>query len=176
MAGSALGIFGPPRHIGPVEHGPAGFCWLIPGLLGGTPRPGRSDLQSDVLALKKLHIKLLVSLTGEWQPDTEVLRRADIASLYAPIADFGTPSFALAQETCAQVAAFTARGEAVVFHCQAGKGRTGTMLAAMLIWAGATADAAIAGTRAHNPAWIETDGQLVFLQAFDAHLAKNGRD
>ncbi|MBL1437045.1 MAG: tyrosine-protein phosphatase [Rhodobacteraceae bacterium] len=141
-----------------------GFCWLHPGLLGGISKPDEAALAG----LSQLGVRVLVSLTAEWQPDVALFERYGLASLYTPILDFQPPSFAQAAEICGKVSSYTVRGEAVVFHCHAGKGRTGTLLAAMLIWAGQSADAAIAETRGRNAAWIETEGQLDFLQGFAA--------
>ena len=141
---------------------PKGFCWLQPGLLGGTPKPDGAALK----ALGQLGTRLLVTLTQEWQPDSTLIARHGMQSLYAPIPDFQPPALQQAAQICRAASAFTARGAAVVFHCHAGKGRTGTLLAAMLIWAGQSAEAAIAEVRGQNAAWIETDGQLAFLATF----------
>jgi len=143
---------------------PDGFCWLQSGRLGGMPKPDKKALE----ALGLLRVRLLVSLTQEWQPDVAVINNYGIESLYAPIPDFQPPSLTQAVHICREVSAYTARDEAVVFHCRAGKGRTGTLLAAMLVWAGKSATDAIAETRARNVAWIETQGQLDFLDAFAA--------
>lgn len=147
----------------------AEFYWLQPALLGGIPKPDEAALK----ALSKLRVKLLVSLTQEWQPDSALIKRYGMVSLYAPIPDFQPPSLVQAAQICRDVSAYTARGEAVVFHCRAGKGRTGTLLAAMLIWAGQTAQDAIAETRKCNPAWIETEGQLAFLADFAARFHRS---
>ncbi len=149
----------------PASNGPEGFHWLRPGLLGGTPLP------NGFAALQKVGTKLLVSLTAEWQPDAALMARHGMRSLYVPIPDFQPPTIAQAKHVCTAAAAYTQRGEAVVFHCQAGKGRTGTLLAAMLIWAGQSAEEAIAETRGANAAWIETEGQLAFLSQFADSLA-----
>jgi len=147
---------------------PKGFFWLHPHRLGGTPKPDEAALD----LLSQLGTRLLVSLTQEWLPDAALMAQRGMRSLYAPIPDFQPPSLTQAAQICREASAFTARGEAVVFHCHAGKGRTGTLLAAMLIWAGQSAEAAIAETRAHNEQWIETDGQLAFLAEFAQ--AQNG--
>lgn len=118
--------------------------------------------------LAQLDTRLLVTLTAESPPDTGLIARHGIASLYTPIPDFMPPTLQQARDTCVHVAQFLERGAAVVYHCRAGKGRTGTLLAAQLVWNGQTAAQAITFTRARNPEWIETQGQLDFLHEFAA--------
>ena len=159
-------IFAPPLSLSPASDGPVGFHWLRQGLLGGTPLP------DDFASLQRVGTKLLVSLTAEWQPDAALIARYGMCSLYAPISDFQPPTLAQAVQICEAAAGYTARGEAVVFHCRAGKGRTGTMLAAMLIWAGDPAAAAIEQTRGAHGAWIETEGQMAFLSDFADQVSR----
>ena len=161
-----MGIFGHPLFIAPAPTGPRGFHWMIPGLMGGMPRPGGENLSQDLAGLTRLKTQLLVSLTAEWKPDADLFASHNIDSLHVPITDFMPPTMDQAVSICQQAAAYTSAGRAVVFHCQAGKGRTGTLLAAMLIWAGASAQEAILTTRSRNADWIETEGQLAFLATF----------
>ncbi len=147
------------------DLGPAGFVWLVPGLLGGTPFPASPH---DFESLARVNTRLLVTLTEKHLPEAGA--HYGIVSLHAPITDMTPPSVEQAVGICKSVTPYLERGEAVVFHCRAGKGRTGTLLAAQLVWNGATAADAIAATRAHNPQWIETDSQLVFLHRFEMSI------
>lgn len=160
---------GTPNKIAPEYNGPVNFSWLIPGLLGGTPRPGIfKDVERDIAALKRVETKLLVTLTEEWQPDPALNARYGIETIYEPMPDLNPPTIEQAISICRRVAEFTQRGEAAVFHCHAGKGRTGTLLASMLIWSGQSAHSAITNTRAQNSKWIESESQLAFLSEFAA--------
>jgi len=151
----------------PASFGPVGFHWLLPGLLGGVAQPGlMRDAHKDLEALQYVGTKLLVTLTREWVPDRAAIDEYGMQSLYFPIDDFAAPKIAPTIEVCKKVEAFTQRGEAVVFHCHAGKGRTGTLLATQLVWAGATAQQAITYTRKNNSLWIETPIQIKFLSEF----------
>ena len=147
--------------------GPRGFCWLVPGRLGGAAKPGLfKPIEHDLEALQRVGTRLLVTLTDEWEPEPARFVPYGIESLYMPVPDRGAPSPAQARELCLRAAAAMNRGEAVVYHCRAGRGRTGTMLAAQLIHGGASAENAIAQVRAANPYWIESDAQIAMLHAF----------
>lgn len=156
-----------PRKIVSEYAGPRGFHWLEPGLLGGCARPGISnDMESDLAALERVGTRVLVSLTEEWQPDGGRLRRFGIDSLYFPIPDQEAPDIHRTEALCAELDARLHDGEAVVFHCRAGKGRTGTLLASQLIWSGMDASEAVAVARSKNRDWIESPAQLTFLTRF----------
>ncbi len=164
-------VFRPPSGAKSAYFGPNNFCWLIPGLLGGTPRPGIfKPPHRDLAALQRVNTRLLVTLTEEYQPDEAQNTAHDIDTLYVPIPDLAPPTPEQAKAICRTVSEYVERGEAVVFHCHAGKGRTGTLLAAMLIWAGKSAEEAIVETRKRNPQWIESDSQIEFLKAFPAMI------
>ena len=144
----------------PAWFGPRGFHWLVPGLLGGAPRPGLfRPLDLDLDALRRVGTRLLVTLTEEWQPDPAAFAAFGIDSLWLPIPDRGAPAPEAAERVCSVAMARIAAGEAVVYHCRAGRGRTGTLLALQLVHAGFGAEAAIARARRANPAWIENATQ-----------------
>jgi len=147
--------------------GPRGFAWLEPGLLGGCAQPGIfAEAEMDLAALERVGTKVLVSLTEEWAPDVARIEAHGMVSIHVPIPDQGVPETEVARALCARVMDHLAAGEPVTFHCRAGKGRTGTLLAAMLIWRGMAPDEAITETRRRNPAWIESEAQLDFLRGF----------
>ena len=158
-----------PLLVSPEYNGPTNFSWMIRGIFGGCPRPGIfRDITRDLEALERVGTRLLVTLTEEWRPDAEIIGKYGMESLYVPIPDLAPPTIEQARETCEYVSKFSARGEATVFHCHAGKGRTGTLLTSMLIWNGQSSDDAITYARSQNPKWIETESQLAFLAEFDA--------
>jgi atypical dual specificity phosphatase len=147
-------------------YGPRGFLWLKKGLLAGTPKPGVVvDEEYDLKALQRVNIKVLISLTEE-RFDTELLSRYGIESLWLPIIDMDAPSVDEAIEMCTHVSQRMATQQAVAYHCKAGLGRTGTMLAAQLIWEGCTALDALEKARRIEPRWVQSEKQLKFLEVF----------
>ena len=144
---------------------PDNFTWLLPGRLAGMARP-----VAGLEALARSGVRLVVCLTAETPPDVAAIEAAGMVSWYMPVPDFSPPTIAQARATCARVETVLDRGEAVAYHCRAGKGRTGTMLAAQMIHRGMGADEAVKFIRARNPGWIETQGQLDFLTDFAATI------
>ena len=56
-------------------------------------------------------------------------------------------------------------------HCEAGLGRTGTIIATYLVSQGASAEEAVSRIRAVEPAAIETAQQIQFLQEYAQHTS-----
>ncbi|HEC19371.1 MAG TPA: ATP-binding cassette domain-containing protein [Gammaproteobacteria bacterium] len=156
--------------------GPRNFLWLRKGELAGTPRPGLFvDLEYDLAALRRVGITVLVSLTASpIAPDK--LAPFEIQGVAFPIEDMGAPTIEASMMLCAQVAKLIAQGEAVAMHCKAGMGRTGTMLAAQLIWEGQTALDALNTARRIEPRWVQSETQVRFLEAFATALAVGNKE
>jgi protein-tyrosine phosphatase len=152
---------------------------IIPGELAGMPMPfvhperrlrmgGRLDEFDD--ELRELHaagIRAVVTLL-DIPSDEALFERAGFDFLCLPVPDGKAPTI----EQVIQFVQFvderrTARS-AVAVHCEAGLGRTGTLLAAYLIAKGDTPSDAIARLRGIEPAAIESGEQsgeqMRFLQ------------
>jgi atypical dual specificity phosphatase len=151
--------------------GPRGFFWVLPGRMGGLPRPGIvDDLVHDVSGLARLGVTVLVTLEETKTVDASALEAAGVRGVHFPIVDMGVPDVRDAAALCAWVERWMQDGEVVAFHCRAGLGRTGTMLAAQLVWAGQAPSTAIDTVRSINPRCIQSDAQIQFLREFAISL------
>ena len=153
--------------------------WVIPGVLAGMPMPfvhperrlsggGALDAYDDELpSLHAAGIRAVVSLLNI-PSAASVYESAGFDFLCLPVPDGGAPTFEQTLQFVRFVEKQRAMQNAVAVHCEAGLGRTGTMLAAYLISQGQTATAAIQSVRAVERVAIETPRQIQFLEAFAA--------
>lgn len=151
---------------------PPGFFWIERGALGGLPRPGLlTELEPDLSGLAELGVKLVVGLEERAVVSAARFAEHGIDFLHFPIRDMEAPAIEPAQALCAALGARVRRGEAVAFHCRAGLGRTGTLLAAYLVCQGHSVARAIERVRAVRPLSIQSDAQVDFLSRLGAARA-----
>ena len=154
------------------SFGPRGFLWLKRGILAGTPLPGVfHDIDYDLMALRKVGVTVLVTLTKN-ALDEAVLNKHEIRSIWEPVNDMGAPTIEQAFRICEQIEAAIQNDEVVAAHCRAGLGRTGTILAAYLIWEGANAIDALDCVRGVEPRWVQSEEQARFLEIFEQEVIK----
>ncbi|MEQ8819244.1 MAG: dual specificity protein phosphatase 23 [Sumerlaeia bacterium] len=152
----------------PLEN----FSFVVEGLLAGCAHPAyfSRDLRGGLLELAEHGIGAIVSLTEDRLP-AGALQEAGIRYLHLPIRDFTPPS----QEQIDRFVEFVeaveeAKAGAVVVHCFAGQGRTGTMLAAWLVYKGARAAEAVEKVRELRPGSIETEKQVAAVAEYEKRL------
>lgn len=150
---------------------------VIPGLLTGMPMPfihpdrrmagggTLADYRDELSSLHSAGIRAVVSLLNI-PSDATVFESAGFDFLCLPIPDGGAPTDAQADEFIQFVSQQHARGQAVAVHCEAGLGRTGTMLALYLISNGDDARNAIATIRVVEGSAVETTRQIGFLEQY----------
>lgn len=149
---------------------PRGLHWVRRGALAGLPRPGLLvDVAEDLAGLWGLGIDTLVSLEETRTVPDELLLQHGLTSIWLPIRDMQAPSVDEAFELCRRIHARIAGGGSVAVHCRAGLGRTGTILAAFLVWEGQCALDALESVRCVQPRFVQSDEQVEFLSVFASH-------
>jgi atypical dual specificity phosphatase len=144
---------------------------VLPGRLGGLPRPGIvQSLERDLDGLVRLGVTTLITLEEERSVDAHQLARVQIASLHFPVADMGVPRVEDAAALCRTVEGRIGEGGVVAMHCRAGLGRTGTLLACQLVFGGEPALGALERVRRLNPRSIQSQEQVDFLSVFENFL------
>jgi atypical dual specificity phosphatase len=155
--------------------------WVIPGVLAGMPMPfihpeRRLDCGGSLAAyddelptLSAAGIRAVVSLLNI-PSDARVYESAGFSFLCLRVPDGGAPTLEQANDFVHFVAQQHTGQRPVAVHCEAGLGRTGTMIAVYLISQGKSAEDAIRCVRAVDPVAVETRRQIEFLEKFAANL------
>jgi len=152
-----------------------GFHWVVEGMLAGSPRPGALHaLETDLRFLAARGIRHVVSLTEE-PLDERAVAATGLGSLHFPIARAAAPAPLQALAVCHQVNDWLNLREPVLFHCEEGVGRTGTMLAALLVTRGDSPDAATRTVRLGCPHYTPSGYQQALLEDLDALVGGDRR-
>jgi len=129
--------------------------WIVPGMLGGMSLPRRGD----ILRLPEQGVTGIISLTEEASDIGTAAHDAGLAWLHLPVEDFHPPSMEQLDDAVSFIRKQIDSGGSVVVHCFAGRGRTGTILAAYLVSTGIPPAEAITRVRSVHPGSIETNEQ-----------------
>ena len=118
------------------------FSWLEEGLVAGCRGP-RTD--EDLALLRSLEVEALVRLAAEAETGltSADVERSAIRDCYEPVPDRTAPSQTQIDRVVSFINGAVANREAVAVSCDAGYGRTGTILGCYLVSQGLSAEAAI---------------------------------
>lgn len=141
---------------------PYGFSWVEKPLLAALARPSAPE---DLSWLRAQGIELLVSLTED-RPRRDWTEQAGLLVFHEPLEDMEAPTQEQLQRAVSAVLRAIVRGMAVAVHCEAGKGRTGVVLASYFVTKGLTATNAIARVRRLRSGSIETREQEEAVELF----------
>jgi len=151
----------------PARASGNGVWWAVPGLLCGLSRPGLvSDVTATCRELADGGVRRLLCLEERCEYPTGPLRELGISLHRFAMPDMAPPSFSQAVDICRLAEPAIRANEGVAAHCRGGLGRTGTVIAAILVWFGDSVDLAVARVRGTQPRAIQSDAQLRFLHEF----------
>lgn len=152
----------------------AGFSWVSPKL-AGLRRPGSAgELDEDLTFIAARGVDVLVSLTPTPIP-VEDVHAHGMTAQHIPVPDFTAPTQDQFDAFLALLRDAQANDTRIAVHCQAGIGRTGTMLAAAFVADGKSAEEALAEIRRLRPGSVETREQEDALAVLAERLhADNG--
>ena len=129
------------------------FSWLIEGEIAGMAKPASSVY--DFEFLKDKGFEVIVSLT-EYPLSEVLLEEFGFTVKHIPFRDFDAPTMEQIEDFVAFAEKVRAEDKKLVVHCEAGIGRTGTILACYLVSKGYSAADAIEEVRAKRPGSLET--------------------
>lgn len=167
----------PPAPPPPAPRAPRSLHWVLPQRLAGLPRPGLlEDVDADLAGLSWLGVEVLVNLEETETVPRAAIERAGLVPLHVPIVDMEAPSATAALALFEAIDRAIRAGRPVAVHCRAGLGRTGTILAAYLIFTGLEALDALEKVRRVQPRFVQSKAQLDFLDRFAAVVARRRQE
>ena len=119
------------------------FGWVIAGWLAGCRGP-RHARHLEFLRRKGIAALVRMAYERETQLTADQVAVAGLDDCYEPVADCTAPSQAQIDRVVRFVRSCRVQGKTVVISCNAGHGRTGTILACCLVAEGSTAQDALA--------------------------------
>jgi len=145
--------------------------WIEPNVLAAGSVPVE---ENDIRDLHKENIRAILTLTE--RPITafheitdELLDKLDIYHLHVPIPDQHPPTLEQTQQILSFINNMKLQSRPVFVHCQAGVGRTGTILHLYFMTQGMTFEEADAIIRSRRIQCILlTEAQIAFLKDFDS--------
>lgn len=148
---------------------PRNFSWLIQDEIAGMARP--MPMVADLEFLKDNGIEAIVSLTESPLHKT-LIEEFGFEYKHIPIPDLASPTQEQIEEFVSFVNNLATSKKKIVVHCDAGIGRTGTMLACYLVNKGCSANWAISEVRKRRPGSIETIEQEDTILKYEERILK----
>jgi atypical dual specificity phosphatase len=155
---------------GRMVNRPTNFSWVIEGKLAGSGMPMN---YSQFLWIMTHGVKAIVTvrevpLPSKWFSNGN---GDDVDYFHLRVEDYSAPSLEEIDNTIDYIQQQISKNKPVMVHCAAGRGRTGTILAAYLIKKeNVTANQAIKKIRSIRPGSIQSNQQEMALYMYEKYL------
>src|SRR5919197_562996 len=156
------------RLYGRMKNKHTNFSWVIEGNLAGSGMPMTYPQFLWVVAhgVKAIVTIREVPLPTQWFSDGN-----GVDYFHLRVEDYGAPSLEEMDNTVDYIQQQISHKKPVMVHCAAGRGRTGTILAAYFIKKeNLTADQAIERIRTIRPGSIQSDRQEIALYMYEKYI------
>jgi atypical dual specificity phosphatase len=161
---------------GRVVNRPTNFSWVIKGKLAGSGMPVTYSQFVWVVThgIKTIVTVREVPLPSKWFTADNI---NSVDYFHLKVEDYGAPSIEEMDNTVDFIQRQIANEEPVMVHCAAGRGRTGTILAAYLLKEeNLTSDQAIKKIRKIRPGSIQSDRQEMVISMYEKYLKDDKMD
>jgi atypical dual specificity phosphatase len=161
---------------GRVVNRPTNFSWVIKGKLAGSGMPVTYSQFVWVVThgIKTIVTVREVPLPLKWFTADNI---NSVDYFHLRVEDYGAPSIEEMDNTVDFIQRQIANEEPVMVHCAAGRGRTGTILAAYLLKEeNLTSDQAIKKIRKIRPGSIQSDRQEMVISMYEKYLKDGEKD
>lgn len=151
---------------------PTNFSWVIENKLAGCGLPVNED---EFAWLADQGIKSVVTVREVALP-SDWLDGNDIKYLHLAVEDYGAPTIEELDQAVDFIDQQISNGRPVMVHCAAGKGRTGTVLAAYLVKKqNLSAEKAIEKVRSIRPGSVQSVSQETAVSMYEKYLKSSDK-
>ncbi len=152
---------------GKIAERPTNFSWVIENRLAGSGLPVTEEEFGWLLeqGIRSIVTVREVPLPSKW------IDGKDVQYLHLDVEDYGAPTLEALDQAVDYIDLQIRQGRPVMVHCAAGKGRTGTVLAAYLVKKqNLTAEKSIQRIRSSRPGSVQSIAQETAVSMYEEYL------